>query len=193
VPIEKNVAATLSSHRRLLIVIAALGAAAAAVAVFMLLRSPDSSASPGTPLTPVRSVPSAPKAPSSPARPAGAQPARRNQPTRRAEAVAPNGLPSVVARALRRHRVVVVSLYASDAALDTLARIESRAGAADARAGFVAVNVLDRKRSEPLALATGVVEAPGTLVFRRPGKLVTHIEGFADRVAVAQAAANAGS
>jgi hypothetical protein len=181
------VAATLNSHRRLVALIAALAVAGVAAGGFMVMRSPDSSASSAATAATVRSVPPAPKA-----RAAATKGSAARRPLGK-PAVASNGLPSVLARALRRHRVVVVSLYASDAALDGLARAESRAGAADAGAGFVAVNVLDRKRSEPIVLTTGVVEAPGTLVFRRPGKLVAHIAGFADRLTVAQAAANAGS
>lgn len=176
--------ATLSSHTRLIALVGALVAAAAAIAAFMLLRSPDSSASDGVDLrAALTPLPAAEK------RPAAVKDAAVTQ----EPVVAANGLPSVLAQALRRHRVVVVMLYASDAPLDGMVRAEARAGARDVGAGFVAVNVLDRTHSEPLALMTGVVEAPGTLVFRRPGKLVSRLDGFADRVAVAQAAANAGA
>jgi hypothetical protein len=167
----------LSSHRRLILLVVVLAAAGVAVGLFALSRSSDSSAAPRRAAAP------------SPVASAVAKKAPAVKP----RVVAANGLPIVVANALRRHRVVVVALYASDVPLDRLSRAEARAGARDAGAGYVAVNALDRKRSEPLATTTGVVEAPTTLVFRRPGTLVGRIAGFADRATVAQAAANAGA
>jgi hypothetical protein len=174
----------LSSHRRLILLVVVLAAAAAGVGFFTLSRSADSSAAPRAAAAPSHAA-------SAPAK--KTPEVAKKAPAAKPRLVAANGLPIVIANALRRHRVVVVALYASDVPLDRLARTEARSGARDAGAGYVAVNALDRKRSEPLATTTGVVDAPTTLVFRRPGTLVGRIAGFADRVTVAQAAANAGA
>jgi hypothetical protein len=180
------VAGLLTSHTRLVALVAMLAASGVAAGIFVLTRSTDSAASPTVPVTRAGVLPTA----SQPGPPR----ARAKRATPRPKpAVAANGLPSAIATALTRHRVVVVSLYASDGVVDGIARREAAAGAREVGAGFVAVNALDRRRSEPLALRTGVVEAPSTLVFRRPAKLVMHIDGYADRVSVAQAAANAGA
>jgi hypothetical protein len=104
---------------------------------------------------------------------------------------APTGLPAALDRALRRHSVVVVSVFASDVPLDRIARAESSAGARDAGAGFVSLNVLSRKQTERLVLKTGVASAPSVLVFRRPDRLVLHLDGFVDRTSVAQAVTDA--
>lgn len=110
-----------------------------------------------------------------------------------APTVAPNGLPMSIATALNRYEVVVVSLYASGAALDATALEEARAGAKDAGAGFVAVNVLDAKQSEPLAKLLGVDEPPAVLVYRSPDELLYRFDGFVDLATVSQAASTARS
>lgn len=193
-------AAFVTSHTRLVALVAMLAAAAAAGGIFVLTRSPDSSASSAVPTSHAQALRTAPKPARAGRASKGPAPrratertaARRTAPVRK-PAVAANGLPAVIVDALRRHRVVVVSLYASDGVVDRLARREAAAGARQAGAGFVGVNALDRRRSEPLALETGVVEAPSTLLFRRPGTLALRLDGFADRVAVAQAAVSAGA
>lgn len=103
-----------------------------------------------------------------------------------------NGLPSDLAAALKRSRVVVVSLYAPKVELDELAMREARAGAAAASVGFVALNVLNEGQARPLTRQLGVLEDPTVLVFRRPGELVVRLAGFADMQTVFQAARNAG-
>jgi hypothetical protein len=101
------------------------------------------------------------------------------------------GLPSVLSAALADHRVVVVSLYDPDAAIDAIALAEARAGAHATGAGFVALNVSAEAQSRPLLELLGALENPGVLVYRRPDTLFARITGFADRETVAQAAANA--
>ena len=103
-----------------------------------------------------------------------------------------DGLPGALSAALARNRVVVVSLYAPDVELDDMAMQEARAGAAEAGAGFVALNVLKESQSRPLTKELGVLEDPAVLVFRRPGELVVRFSGFADKQTVLQAARNAG-
>lgn len=105
----------------------------------------------------------------------------------------PSGLPAAVDVALRTHEVVVVSLYVPNARVDQLATDEARAGAALARAGFVALNVLDEKTAKPLLAKLGTLEDPSLLVVKRPGEIALQLRGFIDRDTVAQAAATASS
>ena len=110
-----------------------------------------------------------------------------------------NGMPGALALALRSHSVVVVSLYAPDSAVDSMARDEADQGAAAAGAGFVALDVSNEKVAAPLtALLTGgataadrVLDDPAVLVFRAPNTLFVRLNGWTDRDTVAQAAANA--
>ena len=101
------------------------------------------------------------------------------------------GLPKVLKEALADHRVVVVSLYDPDAAIDVMALAEAKAGAQAAGAGFVALNVFAEAQSRPLLELLGTLENPSVLVYRRPDTLFARIGGFADSETVAQAAANA--
>jgi hypothetical protein len=103
-----------------------------------------------------------------------------------------NGLPSVLAAALARNRVVVVSLYARKVELDATATGEARAGAAAAGVGFVAFDVMNERQARVLTKLLGVLEDPAVLVFRRPGELVHRFSGFTDMQTVQQAARNAG-
>src|SRR4051794_24932717 len=103
-----------------------------------------------------------------------------------------DGLPLAVSAALARNRIVVVSLYAPKVELDDMALQEAKAGAAEAGAGFVAVNVLSEVQSRQLTKQLGVLEDPAVLVFKRPGDLITRFSGFADKQTILQAARNAG-
>ncbi len=110
-----------------------------------------------------------------------------------------NGMPAALALALGSHGVVVVSLYAPDSAVDSMARDEARQGAAAAGAGFVALDVSNEKVASPLtSLLTGgataadrVLDDPAVLVFRAPNTLFVRLNGWTDRDTVAQAATNA--
>ena len=112
------------------------------------------------------------------------------KPARPAIAVLP-GLPPDLASSLRRHELVVVSLYDPQARVDRISLAEASAGAAVAHAGFVPLNVLDQRQAGPLMTQLGVLPDPAVLVYRRPGKLVARFDGFADRDTVAQAVINA--
>jgi hypothetical protein len=136
--------------------------------------------------------------------------------------VASNGLPIAIAQSLRKHPVVVVALYqprrdASRAQLqaaftgtspvaaidfDRFALAEAAAGAKDANAGFVGINVLSQRQAKPLATVFGMLEDPTVLVFtcprlasgkltKCPGQLSVELLGYSDRTMVAQAATNA--
>jgi hypothetical protein len=130
---------------------------------------------------------------------AKAKPAASARPTTRpaahapkASAVAKNGLPMAIDQALRVHRIVVVSVFDPQSATDAISYAEAKAGASDARVGFVAISLLDSPLAAALTSAMpggGLLPAPGILIYRRPGTLVQRIDGFTDRDVVAQAAA----
>jgi hypothetical protein len=101
------------------------------------------------------------------------------------------GLPPEVAAALRKHELVVVSLYDPQARVDRISLAEASAGAEVAHAGFVPLDVLRQRQAGPLMRQLGVLPDPAVLVYRRPGNLVARFDGFADRDTVAQAVANA--
>jgi hypothetical protein len=139
-------------------------------------------------------VKAAPKAKAVAPKPAPAKPKRK-----RSVPAVINGMPGVLALALRSHRIVVASLYAPDSAVDKMAVDEARAGAAAAGAGFVALDVSNEKIVAPLtSLLTGaataadrVLDDPAVLVFQAPGTLFVRLSGWTDRDTVAQAALNA--
>lgn len=96
-----------------------------------------------------------------------------------------------LAGALQENKVVVVLFYAPGSAYDTIQAREARAGAAAAGAGFLAVDVSKDRQVASMAAAFEVRDAPAILVMTRGFKVAVRIEGYADRQAVAQAAANA--
>jgi hypothetical protein len=102
-------------------------------------------------------------------------------------------LPQPLQWQLAHHKVVVVSLYNPSADVDAISVAEAHAGAVDAGAGFLLVNVLDNKVAGILTALLpggGLLPDPGVLVYRAPGDLAIRLDGFADRDSVAQAAAN---
>ncbi|HVC87035.1 MAG TPA: hypothetical protein VNC40_06370 [Gaiellaceae bacterium] len=110
----------------------------------------------------------------------------------KAPVVAKNGLPTVIDQALRTHRIVVVSVFDPQSSTDAISYAEAKAGASDARVGFVGISLLDNPLAAALTTALpggGLLPAPGVLIYRRPGTLVERIDGFTDKDVVAQAAA----
>jgi len=103
-------------------------------------------------------------------------------------------LPQPLQWQLSQHKVVVVSIYDPQSAVDAISVAEAHAGALEAGAGFLLVNVLDDSLA---GLLTGVLPNggllpdPGVLIYRAPGTLALRIDGFADRDSIAQAAADA--
>ena len=109
-----------------------------------------------------------------------------------AKVVGANGLPLAIDKALRTHKIVVVSLFDPESSTDSISYAEAKAGAADAKVGFVGVSLLDNLVAAALTTSLpsgGLLPAPGVLVYRRPGMLVQRIDGFVDRDVIAQAAA----
>jgi hypothetical protein len=92
---------------------------------------------------------------------------------------------------LRRHAVVIVTVYTPDADVDALALAEARAAAAAAHAAFLAVDVYSTRQIAALAVEHEFRDAPATLVFRHGGKLAAVFDGYADRGLIAQAAKDA--
>ena len=103
------------------------------------------------------------------------------------------GLPRSVAVALAARPVVVVQLTSKSDPVAQLAAGEARAGAADAKAAFVAVNVdSDGGAVEVLTRTLGQLPpAPAVLIYTRPANLVTTLPNFNDRTVVEQAAVTA--
>jgi len=182
----------------LVAVIAAVGGGA------MLMLKPKHAVTPPVLVTKSPATPAATtvpaKAPGTTSKPAAAghtaAPAATARPVQAAKApakvVGANGLPLTIDKALRTHTIVVVSLFDPESSTDAISYAEAKAGAADAKVGFVGVSLLDNAVAAALTSSLpggGLLPAPGVLVYRRPGMLVQRIDGFADRDVIAQAAA----
>ena len=105
--------------------------------------------------------------------------------------IATHGLPLTVAKALRHHRLVVVSLVTPGVDVDHMARAEAAAAASSTRAGFIALNVFKQADGAPLLKKLGLIQAPAVLIVMRPARIFAQLEGFADRATVEQAVADA--
>jgi len=105
------------------------------------------------------------------------------------------GLPPKVANKLRHSRVVVVSLYQGSTAADRSAVAAAGAGARLVGAGFLPINVLNEASARSVQAFVGSTPTPTVVVVRRPGRIVSKLEGAAstDTQLVAQAARNAGA
>lgn len=182
----------------LVAVIAAVGGGAmlmlkpkhAATPPVVLTKSPVTPATPTVAATTAATKPNPAGTRHTAAPPATARPVYAAKPPVRV--VGANGLPLTIDRALRTHKIVVVSLFDPESSTDAISYAEARAGAADARVGFVGVSLLDNPVAAALTSSLpsgGLLPAPGVLVYRRPGTLVQRIDGFVDRDVVAQAAA----
>jgi hypothetical protein len=175
---------TVSPRIKLFALVGGLGAATLAGGMLLLSRTPATDAAPIPP-------PAVRVSKAAAAEPKPADTPRAKAKVRAASVVAPNGVPVAVLKQLSDHRVVVVSVYADEASIDTLARGEARAGARDARAGFATVDVSDERIARALAEGSKRLTAPDVLVFRRGDGVVARIHGFADRTLVAQLASSA--
>jgi len=101
------------------------------------------------------------------------------------------GLPAPLHRALEQSRTVVAVLYAPHVRRDVEVLAAGLQGSHDAHVGFAALDV--SRRSVALSLAAWQPQAadPAVLVVRRPGVVVTELDGWSDRAMVAQAATDA--
>lgn len=102
------------------------------------------------------------------------------------------GLPARLAWALGQSPVVVVEITDPQSEVDGIALAEAQAGAQRAGAAFVPLSVLSQADIGALTEQIGqVLPDPGLLVYTRPARLATRLDGFVDRDTVAQAAVNA--
>ena len=180
-------ALSISPRLRALLIVGVLALAALAAGMMVLGRghaSNNAQAKPKPPVTPATAFPKA--SPSTPATPTGEAPSAPSAPK------GEGALPAAIQQALTANRVVVVSLFAPKAKIDTTALREAAAGAQLAGAVFVPIDVT-RDDVDSLKQRYGVIQDPAVLVLRPPGDLIVRIDGFADRDTVAQAAANAAS
>jgi hypothetical protein len=194
---------TVSPQIKLIALVGLLGALALAGGMFFLSR-PGANAAAAEPLPPPAVVKPKPAATAKPtpvvkakAAAKAPKPAVKAKPAAKAApkpkprpAVARNGLPTPVADQLLRHDIVVVALYVDGSVVDQLARDEAQAGAGDVEAGFAAVDVSKRRAIAPLLKKLDAVAAPAVVVFGRDGKLKARLDGFADRMIVAELAAS---
>jgi hypothetical protein len=118
-------------------------------------------------------------------------PSKTHTPSSTPTRLATHGLPVAVARALKKHRVVVVSLFAPHSAVDQTTRAEAQAGAAAMKVGFVSLNVYRQRAGTALLRKLGVVNTPDVLVVKRPHVVYSTLKGFTDRDVVEQAVADA--
>lgn len=98
---------------------------------------------------------------------------------------------SALARKLKESSVVVVVFHTPGADLDAAAVREARAGANQAGAGYLAVDVTKEGAVAALAAEYDVLGAPTVLVVVRGGEVKSRFDGIVDRTIVAQAATNA--
>ena len=112
---------------------------------------------------------------------------RQPRPAKRRPALPGPGLPGSVSVALKSSPVVVVALYAAGDAIDMAAGSEAEAGAALAKAPYVAVNVGDESQIGDIAARLPSLAVPSVVIFGHGGRVLTQIEGYADRKTVAEA------
>jgi hypothetical protein len=162
---------------RVVLPVAVLGLLGAGFGAFAFGKPPQGAQSSLTPPGNVTTMHAAPKKTSPVKRPA-AKKAKRSK-----------GSP--LAAALRGHRVVVLVFYSPGSAYDTMQTREARAGAAAVNAGFVPVDVSKDRQVATLAKTFEVRDAPAILIVTRGPSVAFRINGYADREAIAQAAATA--
>jgi hypothetical protein len=103
-----------------------------------------------------------------------------------------HGFPLAVVKALRKHSVVVVSLFTPHAIVDNLAGGEAKAGAAAMGAGYVELNVFHQRPGTAILHKLGITVTPAVLVVkRRPYVVYADFPGYVDKVVVEQAVADA--
>ena len=164
--------------------LAILGVTLLVAALFFVVRpllaGDDSTESAVTPATPVTQAGggTTPTQPTTPAKP-------------QVELV--KGLPRPVWNGLQKERVLVVQIYSGTSGADRAMVATARRGAKATGAGFASMNVLDELRAREVSSFVGAVDTPTVLIVKRPGKIVTLIEGPVDAAIVEQAAHNAGA
>jgi hypothetical protein len=102
-----------------------------------------------------------------------------------------HGLPVPVARALRKHAVVVVTLTTPRGEDEAFTRAEAQAAAREAGVGYVSIDVFHQRSGTAALRKLGITDTPVTLVIKRPANIFNQFPGFVDRDVIAQAVADA--
>ena len=175
---------TVSPQVKIFGLVAALVAVAGALALFMMKPAATEAPPAAAVVLETRSLPA-------PVKQVATKPSVRPKAAKPVPVVSHSGLPASLDAALRRDRVVVVSLVVPGAAVDEIAAQEARAGAALSDVGYLALNALDESVARALLTKLGPLDDASVLIFKRGAGVATTLTGFADRETVAQAAASA--
>lgn len=103
------------------------------------------------------------------------------------------GIPKPLVTKLRKEPVVVVSIYSGTSGTDRALVTQARKGAKATGAAYATFNVLEETSARDVSSFFGTVDVPAVAVVRRPGTVVTLLEGNVDAAIVEQAAHNAGA
>jgi hypothetical protein len=174
------VTTTLSPPVRVFALVGILAVTALGAFFFLVARPSSDEAFSSTPVTKPATKPA-----TTTERPATTRPERRPQ---TATAQTTSGFPTKVDRALRKRGVAVVVVYMPGSSVDRIVLREARAGAIQARAGYVPINALKERVVRQLVTKTGVIPQPAVLVIKRPGTVKATL-GVTDKTTVAQAVA----
>lgn len=118
-------------------------------------------------------------------------PTKSHTPTATPARLHTRGLPVAVARALRKHSVVVVSLSSPGAGVDQIAGAEAKAGAVAMGAGYVNLDVRHQRPGVAILHKLGIIDTPAVLVVKRRGGIYADFKGYVDHAVVEQAIADA--
>jgi hypothetical protein len=177
---------------RIFLVLIVLAGAAGMLAMRTMGPSAEPVATPAPVAKTPAQTPATPKPTArKPAAKPTAAPAAKPAPAVNAPVVPATGFPKAVDLALRKNRVVVVSLVVPGARVDEIVAAEAQAGAKLGGAGFLALNVLDESVARALLTKIQSVQDPSVILVTRSGEIAQQLTGFIDRETVAQAAANA--
>lgn len=97
------------------------------------------------------------------------------------------GMPGSISQALKTSPLVVVALYAAGDPVDMAAGGEAQAGAELAGAPYVAVNIGDESQIGDLASRLPTLTVPAVALLGKGGTVLTVLDGYVDRQAVAGA------
>jgi hypothetical protein len=104
------------------------------------------------------------------------------------------GLPAPLVSALSRSKVVVAVVWVAGDPVSSYLLAQARQGAQLARAKLVLLNVgADKVAGQTATWMKGVIVDPAVLVVTRPGTVAVELDGYADKMAVAQAVVNSRS
>jgi hypothetical protein len=104
------------------------------------------------------------------------------------------GLPAPLVSALSRSKVVVAVVWSSGDPVASDLLTQARQGAKLARSPLVVLDVgHDKVAGQTATWMSGKIVEPAVLVVTRPGAIAVELDGYADKLAVAQAVVNSRS